>query len=232
MKLLTKNRKLTLPYGNFSSLGLQLSPAKTSGQNVCPNSTAECRKHCIAFTGFGRYTNVKNARIARTLLFFYQREEFLKQLHHELRAFVRNCNKQNLRPCVRLNVFSDLRWEKIAPDIFREFNEVLFYDYTKIFSRIMRSLNNSAGSLWPSNYQLTFSHSGNNLDKCREVLKAGGNVATVFESLPSFWEGYPVVNGDSHDYRLRETDGKNVVVGLKPKGSLKRATSNFKVSLL
>jgi hypothetical protein len=58
-------------------------------------------------------------------------------------------------------------------------------------------------------------------------LKAGGNVAAVFKTIPKTWKGFPVVDGDETD--LRFLDGKNVIVGLKAKGKAKKDTSGFVV---
>jgi hypothetical protein len=57
-------------------------------------------------------------------------------------------------------------------------------------------------------------------------------VAVVFNEQnpedfpPSFW-GYPVINGESHD--LRFLDPSPVVVGLTPKGMLRKQDTGMKV---
>jgi hypothetical protein len=53
----------------------------------------------------------------------------------------------------------------------------------------------------------------------------GGNIATVFKSLPDYYLGKKVVNGDETD--LRFLDQKNVIVGLIAKGKGKRDESGF-----
>jgi hypothetical protein len=93
--------------------------------------------------------------------------------------------------------------------LFHLFSFVRWVDYTKNSARLYRAL--------PSNYSLTLSYSGSNQADCLKALKAGHNVAVVFgDGLPSHWQGFPVINGDSHD--LRHLDPKGVVVGLSPKG--------------
>jgi hypothetical protein len=81
----------------------------------------------------------------------------------------------------------------------------------------------------PSNYSLTFSRSETNESQCLDVLARGGNVAVVFRSktLPTHWNGFPVINGDEND--LRFLDPKGVVVGLTAKGKAKSDTSGFVV---
>jgi hypothetical protein len=82
----------------------------------------------------------------------------------------------------------------------------------------------------PANYHLTFSRSESNQAECEQVLKAGGNVAVVFEkTLPATYLGYKVINADETD--LRFTDEKNVIVGLKAKGKAKKDDKGFVVSL-
>jgi hypothetical protein len=79
---------------------------------------------------------------------------------------------------------------------------------------------------WPPNYYLTFSRSELNEAECLQVLRAGGNVACVFETMPETWQGYRVIDGDNHD--LRHLDPRGVVVGLSPKGrKAKRDASGF-----
>jgi hypothetical protein len=82
------------------------------------------------------------------------------------------------------------------------------------------------------NYHLTFSHSGHNLEDCLEALQHAVNVAVVFttlrgEHLPETWNGFPVIDGDSHDCRFLDPTG--VVVGLRAKGMAKGSQSPFVV---
>ena len=115
----------------------------------------------------------------------------------------------------------------------QNFPNIIFYDYTKHFNRMIKYLK---GEL-PSNYHLTFSRNEKNDFQATQVLKAGGNVAVVFRrELPKTYKGFKVITGDEHD--LRFLDQKNVVVGLKEKlslnkktGKLDRDTSGFVVDL-
>ena len=96
-------------------------------------------------------------------------------------------------------------------------------DYTKRFKAMLRFC---AGNM-PSNYHLTFSTSESNWEQCLEVLKAGGNVAAVFDKLPESYAGYTVINGDESDWR--PMDQKNVIVGLKAKGLARNDDSGFTI---
>ncbi len=45
-------------------------------------------------------------------------------------------HEHNLSPAVRLNDTSDLSWERLHPDLFTEFPNIQFYDYTKLYKRM------------------------------------------------------------------------------------------------
>lgn len=231
MKLLSTNAKLSKTAGGaaaYLAAGLTLAPAKLSGHNVCAGSTAGCRAACLAHYSGQRVTPNARAKALRdTQRFFADRAGFLADLDRDIASHVRRAERAGLRPIVRLNVGSDLDWfETIG-----RWSTVQFYDYTKITSRMRRYL---AGEL-PANYALTYSASERTTDaQLREVLQAGGNVATVFNvayngrlkifgALPKRvaldGASFRVVDGDLHDIRLREIDGRGVVVGLRLKGT-------------
>lgn len=211
----------------YKSIIMYLAPHKASGKNVCRDASPECIKLCLNTSGHGRYKFTQDARIRRTNLFFSDRQAFKAQLFKELHTFTKSTLKQGLKPAVRLNGTSDLDWEKIFPDIFTTFPTTQFYDYTKSRNRMLDFL---AGKL-PPNYYLTFSRSENNEAKCEQVLKAGGNVAVVFndKNLPEYWQGWKVGNGDEHDLRFLD---EYPIVGLYAKGRAKTAKeSPFVVSV-
>ena len=218
----------------YSSAILHLAPASLSGRNVCPWSSAGCRAVCLNTAGHGgiirkgETTNaVQLARIARTEWLFTDRAGFMSQLFTEVETHIRRARANGLIPVVRLNGTSDLPFERItdpngvtAFDVFA----VQFYDYTKSAAR---ALAHARGEM-PSNYHLTFSRSESNALDVDTVLRAGGNVAVVFQKdLPASWHGVRVVNGDQDD--LRFLDPAGVVVGLKAKGKAKRDGSGFVV---
>ena len=169
-------------------------------------------------------------RVNRTQLYFKDRAKFLYMMTKEIRNHEINCNKHGLKAVIRLNTTSDIMWENHK--IMELFPNVIFYDYSKHFKRMIKYLK---GQL-PSNYHLTFSRNEANDFQTTQVLKAGGNVAVVFRNkLPATYKGFKVIDGDLHD--LRFLDQKNVVVGLKEKltlnskGKLDRDNSGFVVDL-
>lgn len=217
MTLLTlKNAKIEK--SNKSGKGylsaiMHLAPYKLSGVNVCPQASKGCAAACLNTAGYGVYKVVQDARIKRTKWFFEDRAAFMAQLRKEISAFVKRSKKNGVKPAVRLNGTSDLKWEELDRDLFTEFDNVQFYDYTKITKRMLRFC---AGQL-PKNYHLTFSRSESNDKDVNSVMKAGGNVAVVFRNrLPRRWNGVKVIDADKTDQRF--LDPSPVVCGLRVKG--------------
>lgn len=220
---LSKSNAAGKPYLTF---GLSLAAGDTSGYEVCASRSPGCSAACLYTAGMGKVHSVQRARIAKTIAFFEQREKFLDTLGIELGLAQKKAAKQEKRAAVRLNVLSDIMWEKVAPFLFTTFPDIQFYDYTKHHKRM---LSFCSGRKWPSNYHLTFSRSECNQEKCFEVLCSGGTVAVVFDSknIPDEWETFPVINGDETD--LRFLDPRSSVVGLYAKGYGTRDESGFVV---
>jgi len=204
---------------------LYLSPAdEIPGQNLCPFASPGCRAACLYTAGRGAMANVKAGRVRKTLLFVEDREVFLSQLRADISRLVNQARKKGMRPVVRLNGTSDLPFEKIFPDLFAEFPQVQYMDYTKNPYRMRKFLR---GGL-PANYHLTFSRSETNHRTALSILKSGGQVAVVFSGkiLPPDWKGFPVRDGDAHDARFSDRDG---VIGLVSKGQASRDETGFVV---
>jgi hypothetical protein len=209
----------------FKTFGIHLAPASLSGFNVCKDASLGCIDSCLNTAGMGAFSNVQLARIEKTRLFFKNKTIFLVILWEEVARAIRKASKQEMQACFRLNLTSDLPWEKIklnGQSIFEAFPQVTFYDYTKSPERMTAFL---AGEM-PQNYHLTFSRSETNGAIAESILKSGGNVAMVFrKSLPSQYLGVKVVNGDETD--LRFLDGAGKIVGLVEKGKAKKDESGF-----
>jgi len=227
MKLLTtSNSKIKKGEAQgFQTFGVHLAPSTKSGYNTCQHSSVGCEAACLDTSGHGIFATVQAARIAKTKFFFQDKALFMAQLVKEIAAAIKSAQKKNLVPCFRLNLTSDLPWEKITLDgktVFDLFPQVTFYDYTKSAQRMTAFLTGE----FPSNYQLTFSRSESNEKLVDAILASGGNVAVVFRgSLPENWKGYRVVSGDESD--LRFLDPQNVIVGLVEKGKAKKDSSGF-----
>jgi hypothetical protein len=208
----------------YAPVIMHLQPYKFMGRNTCPNA-AGCAKVCLQYSGHMVFSNSINARQKRTELFWNDRPAFIAQLKEEITGHVRRAKRNGLIPAVRLNGTSDIVWERIAPELFTEFPEVQFYDYTKLDKRFNHVL--------PSNYHLTFSQSENNQEVAEQLIARGVNVAVVFRmrkgELPATYKGAKVIDGDLHD--LRFMDQKGVVIGLRAKGNSMKDDSGFIVEV-
>lgn len=232
MKLLsTGNPKLMKgEKKGYLSFVLHLAPATLSGKEVCPKRTAGCTAACLNTAGrggmykTGETTNaIQQARIRKTALFWFNREEFLNQLVKDIKLGIKQAEKKGMIPSFRLNGTSDLSWEKYevadGKNIFEMFPEVQFYDYTKVLGRKVGDI---------KNYHLTFSNADGNINDVLAAKQAGLNIAVVFKKeLPEKHLGLKVINGDDTD--LRFLDEKNVIVGLVAKGKAKKDTTGFVV---
>ena len=195
---------------------LYLAPASLSGYNVCPMSTEECRTACLTESGHNRIDVKKNAinkaRIKKTKLFFEHREFFMGWLVTEIEKAKYKAEQLGYRFSVRLNGTSDIEptlFQHNGSVIFELFDDVKFYDYTKVAKRF------GLLQFYP-NYDLTYSFSGHNMLQSLELLnKNKGRVAMVFEGkvLPISFMGYKVIDGDAYD--MRYLDEQGVIVGLK-----------------
>ena len=206
---------------------MYLAPWKVASSfNVCANAEiAKCIDGCLFSAGRGQMQSVSSARIRKTLWFANDRVSFMQQLMDDVRRFVAYCDKRGIKPCVRLNGTSDIRWETIKVDryanIMEAFPQVQWYDYTKIANR--RNV--------PSNYHLTFSYSNANPVYAKmtdTAIKNGMNVAVVFRTkqrIPTEFLGLPTIDGDKDD--LRFLDPKQSVVALYAKGKAKHDKTGF-----
>lgn len=223
MKLLSDRQyKMEKSVGHgYAPAIMHLQPHEFMGKNLCPGAGG-CAASCLVTTGMMVFSGSVNARQERTRLFWQDRPAFKAQLFKEIAAHRRASLKHGLKPCVRLNGTSDVVWEKVMPDLFTEFSDIQFYDYTKLYRRFLHDL--------PANYSLTFSRAENNHKEAEALSLLGHNVAVVFAGdVPGKYLGRRVVDGDAHD--LRFLDPRGVVVGLKAKGKARKDTSGFVVAV-
>ena len=202
-----------------SILGLALLPAEHSGlANLCAFSDS-CADSCVAFSGNGSFPTVYRSRLAKTELLLDYPLAFMTLLVSELfEAWNKN---QNL--AVRLNTYSDIRWERVAPWLFELFSGVQFYDYTKHTTK-----SRPADSL-PQNYHLTYSISerttATELQRNADIQRPlavvvsirSGKQSTTGEMrpIPKTWRGMPTVDGDSSDARWTTPQGSVVILRRK-----------------
>ena len=205
---------------------MYMTPWKSFGVNLCPSAElAACIVGCLNTAGRGAMNSVQKGRARKTEWYVKDRAGFMAQLFKDLTRFETYCAKRDLKPCVRLNDKSDIRFETILIDgktIFDHFPEIQFYDYTKIANRKCDHI---------ANYDLTFSYSEANPAYAKQVniaLERGLNIAVVFrdkDQIPETFLGLPVINGDKNDMRFQ--DPKQSVVALYAKGKARKDTSGF-----
>jgi hypothetical protein len=210
---------------------LYLAPSTTTKWNTCSMAKiAKCDVACLNSAGRGAFSSVQTARINKTTWFFTDRNDFMQQLVVDIAKLIQKAYKKGLKPLVRLNGTSDIRWETIGftdvsgieyVNIFAAFPNTQFYDYTKDANR--KDL--------PSNYDVTFSYSGVEgfQPYVEKALLNNMRMAVVFrkeQDIPQSFMGIPVVSGDKSD--VRHLDDK-VIVGLYAKGKAKLDTTGFVV---
>ncbi len=219
----TKTRKHGIEY---MTGGMSLSPKRAGGlDDLCTESSPACVAGCLNETGLATiFDSIQIARKAKTAVWLLARNEAKAMIIKDIQRLKNKTDKQGKKLAIRLNMFSDIIFEKEFPEVFTTFPDVQFYDYTKHASRFYSS------HKLPDNYHLTFSMSEKNHRKAKGILKRGYNVAVVFHNegkfsgsragnqvLPEEYAGFPVYDGDKSDMRFE--DDKNVVVGLKLKAS-------------
>ncbi len=201
---------------------MYLAPAEISGYEVCPNRSEGCTNSCLFTAGRGAMTNVQQARVRKTKMFFEDQTNFLKLLNDDITLFEKYCIENNMVGYVRLNGTSDIKWEDY---IDMEKYKVSFYDYTKRTDRNFENL--------PSNYKLTFSRSEDHDDTFLSKMIDVVNIAVVYDEVPSEWnlngKEVAVHPGDLND--LRYEDPQGVIIGLKAKGQAKKDDSGFVIQV-
>lgn len=187
---------------------LYLAPAKLTGFNFC-TMAVNCIKDCLFNSGRGKFMNVTTARIIKTLAYLMDKKTFINHIDKDINRLNNYAANKGLKPCIRLNGTTDLNIANIYSDIIEKYPNTIFYDYTKVYA--FTKLNKH------SNYSLTFSYDGTNLENSLKCLNEGVNVSMVFntKTLPKTYKGFEVINGDETD--LRFLDKKGVIVGLTHK---------------
>jgi hypothetical protein len=217
-------------YGFMTGV-LYLAPSTLSGRNTCAMADkAQCAAACLNSAGRGAFSNVQNARIAKTNYYFNDRAGFMDNLAADIRLLAKKAAARGLVPLVRLNGTSDIKWENVPltmagveyPNIMAAFPDIQFYDYTKISNR----------DNLPANYDLTFSYSGvaQYQTYVKQAIIKGMRIAVVFrrrDDIPANFLGLDCVDGDDSD--IRHIDPAGVIVALYAKGKARRDNSGFVV---
>lgn len=155
--------------------------------HACPGATRGCMSVCLADSGQMHMAPATMAQVRRHLTYEMDREAFMITLAVGLAKAYHAARKKGANYGVRLNVTSDLAWEKVPvkvdkwlsaylfeygianhngnpmkPGRYRNIMELMpqiyFYDYTKVGGRFAYFLNGKLnGKKWPKNYHLVWS---------------------------------------------------------------------------
>ena len=213
---ISKSEKSRMGGESIRILSLSMMPDDI----ICPaRNLAECANDCLRSSGRGIMQNVIDGRQARTDFWHNDRDAFLAMLKNELHNFIKLCDRQNVVPVTRLNVLSDIPWEKYL-DFADEFRALFSYDYTKRANRLGKT---------PNNYRLMFSYSKADgfQNQVKIALRHDVPITAVFRNgLPQTFLDMPVYDGDVSDIEnLYQT---NKVIGLRVKGyEAKKSNSPF-----
>ena len=212
---ITKHDKTSKEYG-INQYGLALAQSDASDVvNVCSFATDGCRRACIAEFGKGGIPSVKFARTVKAIALHRMPELFIKRLASEIKAKV----ALEGEIFCRLNDYSDLRWELIAPSLF-DIDGVTYWDYTKHPRRDVSKLDN---------YTVVFSaHEKFQDSKIPSLSSRYDGVAVVFSDYPTFttYKETPVKLG-IHDNLADMTSDGFTVIALKAKGKARTDSSGF-----
>ena len=177
---------------------------------VCKGASKGCKQSCLINSGRMIMESAVNARQNRTAYYFNDREMFMLTLQGEIAALLYKATKQGKRLAMRLNGTSDLDWSTI----YKTFPTVQFYEYTKR-PDLAKQLHKI------ENVHITFSkHENHSESNVKHLLDSGVNVAVVFnKEVPTKYINITVIDGDKHDRRFEDTQGR--IIGLKLKGTNK-----------
>jgi hypothetical protein len=227
---LLSNKNLKLEKNEVPTWGLSLVPHKMNsfGINLCENANIHCINGCIVSSGMARFDAVMEARIKKTDFFLSDKPRFLKILFAEL-CYIDVTEDLAL---IRLNMYSDVDWYSEflnhGYDL-TKFKNLIFYGYTKRPSILEQSSE-------LSNFDCIFSYSGYNWKLCEHYLNSGiCNVSIVFklkkkQPLPTTWNGFPVLDGDLNDQRLKSIEGTGYIIALRYKSPVAKGSKSYKPS--
>jgi hypothetical protein len=225
----------------YRTLIIYMSPEKQNsyGKNLCPKASEGCKKACLFTAGRGIFPRNIKARTMKADYFIKDRASFMEQAVKEIKSAIKKeirLKDKGKNLAIRMNGTSDIPFENIPltfegkeyKNIMEIFPDIQFYDYTKVYSRLLKEL--------PKNYDLTFSRSENenNHIECIQALGKGFRVASVFRikeasQLPNIIDSFKVVDGDETD--LTFLHPKGVILGLKAKGRAVKEKTGFVIDL-
>jgi hypothetical protein len=222
-----------LPEREYARVAALNGEEVSSRFNLCPWAGA-CAASCLNTAGRGGIpmssyagrafaNNVQHGRYKRTRLYDNDPAAFRAKLERDMATVAAWAASLDLTVSFRLNGTSDVHWETVFPGLAVPAAAVR-YDYTKDPRR------GFAGTVDGVRYTYSLDKGFAREALARDVLRAGGNVAVVFnvkpgKPVPASWRGFPVVDGDETD--LRHMDPAGHVVALRAKGKARADRTGF-----
>ncbi len=224
MKFFGSSLKVEKGADKYDTYVMYLQPAdKVATESLCAFAElAGCKKPCLISSGQLGMSVGQNAATKRTILMLLRPKLFESALLSEIDKAERKALKTGIPALFRLNGTSDLAFTAIMA----QRPESMFYDYTKILSRVRKN------SL--SNYDLTFSgsmYSVQSKSALRKAVASKHRIAMAYNTKGLADDGLQINHSlksfDTTD--LRHLDD-NVVGTLTRKGSNKkeRAKDNLR----
>ena len=256
-KLIGQNTKIKKDVASLDTdleiWGLSLAPHWISGFNTCNGLSLGCAQACLMFTGMGQKFMIASdgqhkvaiARIVRTILWFKYRDQFKAKILRDISNKAKLLGRKGISMAFRPNVFSEIKFEKLFPELFNLCNSlnVATYDYVKDINRIK-------DNPFSDTYKMTFSLSENNAIFIPTALKHGANIAVVTniptnktknrkaykfnppEKLTIAGIELETIDGDQHDARYLDQKAGAFVV-LRGKGQeIKKDQTNFMIKVM
>ena len=188
-------------------------------RSFCSHAVSACIAPCLGFSGRGAMTCTQRARVNRSAIYIHARALFVDMLRSDLRRLRARADKLGFSPLVRPNATSELFELRELVSKEARALEIGAFDYTKSFGAVASNLHLPE---LERPYHLTLSWDGRNEAEARAVLSMGGNVAVPwYPSAPlgARFLGAPIIDGDSHDIRIPDFDGRGNIIGLRYKES-------------
>lgn len=215
MKILGTSIKVQKGADKFNTYIVYLQPAnKVAVKTLCDGAEASgCKRDCLIHSGQLGMTLGQSATTKKTILYLLRNAWFDWQLLTEIDDAERKAKRTGIPALFRLNGTSDIDFGYIVA----ERPDSMFYDYTKILSRLRKNI--------LSNYDLTFSgsmYTKQSKNALRKAVQRKHRIAVAFntKSLKDDELQLPVdmLSFDKTD--LRHLDS-NSIGHLKRKGSNK-----------
>jgi hypothetical protein len=218
--------------------GISVDRLRASSRfDACANA-GFCKTACLHFCGRNDSahahelagepfrSSITLGRFRRTFRLLFAQAGLYADLKRECMLLSKHAREAGLVPVVRINGLSDLPnlADRLAKDVRAEDPSVRFLDYTKIM------IHKGAGSQEPrlSWYAGTVyrsysvSEASGSVAFAKQLLREGHSVSVVGDrpwSPGITWEGFPTIDGDTHDIRFADPAG--TVAWLSPKGIAK-----------